>query len=326
MRIVSLLPSATELVCELGLREQLVGVSHECDYPASVKGLPTVTRSRIPAGLPSDEIDALVRSQLETDQALYNLDLPVLAELKPDLIVTQALCDVCAVSADEVDTAVCELPGRPMVVNLEPMRLSEVFDTLDLLGDAAGCPQRARQRRETLEARVHRVRERSATVARRPRVAMLEWLDPLFNAGHWTPELVDYAGGIECLGNPFAPSEQVSAATLAAADPDVVFIALCGFDLARSLEDVPRLRFVEGWDQLKAVTSEQVFLTDGNAYFSRPGPRLVDSLEILAHALHPRVHPLPEHLPKARKAPGIASPDRAVAPDARIRYTDVRTR
>lgn len=299
MRIVSLLPSATELICELGLREQLVGVSHECDYPASVTDLPVVTRSRIPGGLASGAIDTLVRTQLETDKALYSLDLPVLETLRPDLIVTQALCDVCAVSAEEVNSASCELPGRPRVVNLEPMRLAEVFDTLELLGDAAACPERAAQRRRSLQGRVNAVRERSAAVSDRPRVAMLEWLDPLFNAGHWTPQLVEFAGGTECLGNPFAPSQQVTPEALADADPDVIFIALCGFDLARSLEDVDRLDRSAGWKRLSAVMAGRVFVTDGNAYFSRPGPRLVDSLEILAHALHPSIHPLPQRLPGA---------------------------
>ncbi|MFK7831503.1 MAG: cobalamin-binding protein [Congregibacter sp.] len=299
MRIVSLLPSATELVCALGLREQLVGVSHECDYPESVKALPSVTRSKIPPGLKSGAIDALVQTQLTTDNSLYSLNMPTLAALKPDLIVTQALCDVCAVSADEVNAASCELPGRPAIVNLEPMRLSEVFDTLELLGEAAGCSQKARQKRQVLESRVERVRERSATLRDRSRVVVLEWLDPLFNAGHWTPELVDYAGGIECLGNPFAPSQTLSDTALCEVNPDVVFIALCGFDVPRSLQDVPRLESIAGWSDLAAVQHNQVFLTDGNAYFSRPGPRLVDSLEILAHALHPNLHALPDGLPIA---------------------------
>ncbi|MEM0953570.1 MAG: cobalamin-binding protein [Pseudomonadota bacterium] len=298
MRVVSLLPSATELICELGLEHQLVGVTHECDYPHSIVGLPVVTRSRIPAGLPSGDIDALVKSQLTDDTALYSLNMPVLEALKPDLIVTQALCDVCAVAADEVNAAACGLPGQPQVINLEPMRLSEVFDTLEALGEAADCRAKARDARAALEARVEAVRERSAIIKQRPRVAMLEWIDPLFNAGHWTPELVAYAGGDECLGNPFEPSTQVSPQALIDAAPDVVFVALCGFDIARSLQDIPLLSKLTGWDTLPAVCNDQVYITDGNAYFSRPGPRLVDSLEILAHTLHPDVHPLPSGLEK----------------------------
>ena len=296
MRIVSLLPSATELICALGLEKQLVGVTHECDYPHSIVGLPVVTRSLIPAGLPSGEIDTLVKSQLTDDTALYSLHMPVLEALKPDLIVTQALCDVCAVAADEVNAAACGLPGNPQVVNLEPMRLSEVFDTLELLGEAADCATQAKRVRAALEARVDAVRERSAGLRQRPRVAMLEWIDPLFNAGHWTPELVDFAGGEECLGNPFAPSTEVAPQDLIAAAPDLIFIALCGFDITRSLRDVPRLENLDGWETLPAVRRHQVYLTDGNAYFSRPGPRLVDSLEILAHTLHPTIFSLPQGL------------------------------
>ncbi len=291
MRIVSLLPSATEIICALGLREQLVGVTHECDYPASVVGLPVVTHSRIPAGLSSGEIDGLVREQLTGNDALYTLDMPVLESLRPDLIVTQALCDVCAVAADEVNAAACSLPGQPEVINLEPMRLSEVLDTLERVSEAAGCTARGRQVRAELQARIDSVAERSLAVPEPPRVAMLEWIDPLFNAGHWTPELVSIAGGRECLGNPFAPSERVSFARLQASEPEVIAVALCGFELSRSLEDIPLLADHPGWRSLPAVQADRVFLLDGNAYFSRPGPRLVDSTEILAHALHPHIHP-----------------------------------
>ncbi len=291
MRIVSLLPSATEIVCALGLRDQLVGVTHECDYPASVRGLPVVTRSRIPPGLSSAIIDGLVREQLSGADALYTLDMPTLHQLRPDLIVTQALCDVCAVAADEVNAAACELPGQPQVINLEPMRLSEVLDTLERVADAAGCSARGRSVRTELEARIDALTTRSQAVIRAPRVAMLEWIDPLFNAGHWTPELVTIAGGVECLGNPFAPSEQVSFDRLQAARPDLIAIALCGFDVQRSLQDVALLEQHAGWRDLPAVLNDQVYLLDGNAYFSRPGPRLVDSAEILAHVLHPALHP-----------------------------------
>ncbi len=298
MRIVSLLPSATEIICALGLREQLVGVTHECDYPASVADLPVVTRSRIAAGLSSGEIDGLVREQLAGNDALYTLDMPVLEALRPDLIVTQALCDVCAVAADEVNAAACSLPGQPEVINLEPMRLSEVLETLERVADAAGCAARGRRVRAELQARIDRLAARSEAIAEPPRVAMLEWIDPLFNAGHWTPELVAIAGGRECLGNPFAASETVSFERLQAAAPEVIAIALCGFDLARSLQDIPLLAAHPGWEALPAVQADRVYLLDGNAYFSRPGPRLVDSAEILAHALHPDLHP--PHAERAR--------------------------
>lgn len=301
MKIVSLLPSATEIICSMGLRENLVGITHECDYPASVQGLPVVTRSLIPKGLDSQSIDQLVRSQLSTQKALYSLRMNVLAQLKPDLIVSQALCDVCAVAADEVERAACELPNQPRVINLEPSRLEEVFATISLVGDAAMQPEAARRTVTALKKRVDAVCRRSDSIAttQRPRVAMLEWLDPLFNAGHWTPQLVAMAGGIDCLGNIFMPSATTSWEQLQACEADLIFIALCGFDIQRSLQDVALLKQHEVWQQLPAVRNNRVFLTDGNAYFSRSGPRLVDSLEILAHALHPKTHPLPAFLEPA---------------------------
>ncbi|MEM1154613.1 MAG: ABC transporter substrate-binding protein [Pseudomonadota bacterium] len=301
MRIVSLLPSATEIICCMGLREQLVGVTHECDYPASVKGLPVVTQSFIPEDLDSAAIDAMVRSQLSEQRALYSLRQDVLEALKPDLIVSQALCDVCAVAASEVEQAACSLPGRPKVINLEPARLEEVFATIAVVGEAAAQPEAAAAAIARLQARVSAVCDRSDGIAPsdRPRVAMLEWLDPLFNAGHWTPQLVQMAGGNECLGNPFEPSTRTSWEQLTDSNADVIFIAQCGFDAARSLRDVALLREQPRWQALKAVQSGRVFLADGNAYFSRSGPRLVDSLELLAHALHPQVHPLPVGLSAA---------------------------
>lgn len=301
MRIVSLLPSATEIICSMGLRDQLVGVTHECDYPPSVTGLPVVTQSFIPQDLDSAAIDALVRSQLSERRALYTLRHDVLASLQPDLIVSQALCDVCAVAADEVEQAACSLPGRPRVINLEPARLEEVFDTIAVVGEAADQPEAAAQAIAGLRERVNAVCERSGGIAQsdKPRVAMLEWLDPLFNAGHWTPQLVGMAGGHECLGNPFEPSTRTRWEQLVASDADVIFIAQCGFSTKRSLQDVSVLRKQPRWRALKAVQSGRVFVADGNAYFSRSGPRLVDSMEILAHALHPQVHPLPAGLSAA---------------------------
>ncbi|MDT8429876.1 MAG: cobalamin-binding protein [Pseudomonadales bacterium] len=296
-RIVSLLPSATEIICALGLQEQLVGVSHECDFPPGVEKLPAVTRTAIPKGLSSKEIDSTVNQLLQTEAALYHLNMDVLAALKPDLIVTQALCDVCAVSAEEVNAASCSLPGKPQVVNLEPMSLQQVFDTLSLLGEATGQQAMAQQALRGYERRITAVRKRSETLppASRPRVAVLEWIDPLFNAGHWTPELVHMAGGIDCLGNANQPSHQIPDQSLQQADPDVLLIALCGFDLERTAQDMPLLQRLPGWQELKCVRNGQVYYTDGNAYFSRPGPRLVDSLELLAEILQHAKTNLPLH-------------------------------
>ncbi|AWM36369.1 vitamin B12-transporter protein BtuF [Gemmata obscuriglobus] len=301
MRIVSLLPSATEIVCELGLGDALVGVTHECDYPAFVTALPKVTRTLIPHDAISREIDALVRERLQTQRALYTLDLPTLERLEPDLIVTQALCDVCAVAEAEVTAAACTLPGRPRVVNLEPTSLGDVFDTLHLVADAAGVPARADLAVAALRERIGTVAKRSEQVTARPRVVVLEWLDPPFSCGHWTPELVRLAGGDEVLGVSGGPSRTLAWADVVAARPDVLLVACCGFSLERTLVDLPALRDCPGWEALPAVRSGRVYVTDGNAYFSRPGPRLVDSAEIVAHALHPALHPLPPGLPTARR-------------------------
>ncbi|HEV3025181.1 MAG TPA: cobalamin-binding protein [Pirellulales bacterium] len=302
MKIVSLLPSATEIVCVLGLRDQLVGVTHECDWPPSVRELSKVTRTLIPTEVSSAQVDALVRERLQTGQALYTLDMPVLERLAPDLIVTQALCDVCAVAEDEVRSAACSLPGMPRVVNLEPRRLSEVLTSIEQVGRETAREERGRQVVASLQARIDTVVKRSIRVPRRPRVVLLEWIDPLFSSGHWTPELVEMAGGVEGIGRAGLPSQTTAWERIVEWRPEVMLIACCGYDLARTLADVPILRHRPGWHDLPCVRDGRVYVVDGSSYFSRPGPRLVDSLEILAHALHPGVHPLPEGLPAAQRA------------------------
>jgi len=299
MRIVSLLPSATEIVCGLGLRDSLVGVTHECDYPADVKELPKVTQTLIPHDASSGEIDTLVRQRLQTERALYSLDREVLADVRPDLIVTQAVCDVCAVAESEVQTVAASLPGEPQVVNLEPSSLADVWECVRRVGIAADCERAAEEFVASLEARVEEVKQRSAAFAHRPSVLLLEWIDPPFSAGHWSPELVWLAGGKEAVGRPGQRSETTSWEQIVAADPEVMVIACCGFDVERTLQDIAILRSYPGWRSLRCVRSGRVYVVDGSAYFSRPGPRLVDSLEILANALHPQLHPLPDGLPPA---------------------------
>lgn len=294
MRIVSLLPSATEIVCELGLGDQLVGVTHECDYPPSVRGLPKVTQTLIPHDASSREIDGLVRERLKSERALYQLDLPTLEELRPDLIVTQALCDVCAVAESEVTAAACRLPSQPQVLNLEPACLADVFECLLLVGRAAGVEARALEAVANLRARADRVEQLSRQVAQRPRVVLLEWIDPPFSSGHWSPELVRMAGGVEVVGRAGEASRTTTWDEITRTEPDVMVIACCGFDIERTRHDLPILAGYPGFDQLPCVRTGEVYVVDGNAYFSRPGPRLVDSLEILAHILHPSVHPLPD--------------------------------
>ena len=303
MRIVSLLPSATELVCGLGLRQQLVGVSHECDYPNSVIGLPVLTSSRIPQGLDSGSIDHLVTEQLKSDQALYDLNIDVLTSLRPDLIVTQALCDVCAVSGNDVARAVGGLPNNPDVINLEPNCLTDVLDTVELLAEAADCVKQGQIYLRELRYRISQVNNKSSVInlSDKPRVALLDWLDPIFDGGHWSPEIIELAGGIACFGNKKEPSQRRSWSDLIQARPDIIFIALCGFNVERSMQDVEDFFSSQEFSVLRDQVGSKIFLVDGNAYFSRPGPRLVDALEIMANAIHPLIHKLPSNLPVAIK-------------------------
>jgi iron complex transport system substrate-binding protein len=314
MRIVSLLPSATEIVCSLGLGEQLVGVTHECDYPAFVRDLPKVTRTLIRTAASSGEIDRLVREQLATSRALYTLDAALLEELRPDLIVTQALCDVCAVAEEEVRAAACRLPGAPRVINLEPQRLADVFAAIRQVAQAADVERHGDEVVQELTARVEAVVSRTAALERRPRVALLEWLDPPFSSGHWNPELVRLAGGVEGLGREGQPSRTLRWDEIAAWAPEVVLIACCGFSIERTRQDLPALGEIPEWRALPAVAAGRVYVADGSQYFNRPGPRLVDSLEILAHAISPQTHPLPSHLRAAVEAARDASASRRDAP------------
>jgi iron complex transport system substrate-binding protein len=295
LRIVSLLPSATEIVCALGLADSLVGVSHACDFPARVATLPRVTRTTIDKNQSSAAIDAQVRAALHTREALYLIDRALLERLRPDLIITQGLCAVCAVSGSDVQQLARQLPGSPVVVNLEPTRLNDVLATIDLLGQATGLTAAARQLAQVLLDRIERVRAISerALGPRRPRVAVLEWLDPPFTPGHWTPELVEIAGGYPCLGAIGERSRTISWNEVARADPDVVVIACCGYDIGTAARDLSGIQRLPTWQALRAARTGAVALVDGNQYFSRPGPRLTDSLEILAHLLHPAVHPRP---------------------------------
>jgi iron complex transport system substrate-binding protein len=267
MRIVSLLPSATEMLAALGLEGELVGVSHSCDYPPAVAGLPRVTRTAVPADASSGEIDRLVRELHGQGLPLYTLDRELLRRLAPDLVVTQGLCDVCAVPGEITEEAVAQLPGCPRVVSLSPHSLGAV-----------------------LERRIESVAERAAGATRR-RVTLLEWLDPLYAAGHWTPELVTLAGGIEGHGRAGQRSRLLDWADVVNWAPEVLVVACCGFSTSRTARELDGLRSRPGYGDLPAVRAGNVFLVDGGAYFSRPGPRLVDSLELLAHLLHPARFP-----------------------------------
>ncbi len=295
MRIVSLLPAATEIVAALGKIDDLVGVSHECNYPEAVNRKPRVTGCEIyGTEIGNREIDRWVSERLGTGQELFTLDEPLLRALRPELILTQRLCDVCAPAYGSVMALAETLPGPPRVLNLEPSRLEDVFGNIHDVAGVLGIPEAGLQVVENLRRRVGRVAARARSLPRRPRVAVIEWLDPVFCSGHWTPELVEIAGGIEVLGRKWEDSVRMTWNDVARAEPEILMIACCGQSTQRALRDWAFVSKPPEVQNLDAVRNGRVYFTDGNAYFSRPGPRLVDSLEILAHALDPGVHPLPE--------------------------------
>ena len=290
MKIVSLLPSATEIVCALGLGDHLAAVTHECDYPPEASRKPVITRSVLPHGLGSGEIDEAVRGQLADSHSLYTIDRNLLAAIQPDLILTQQLCDVCAVSYNDVLDAVRSLPSPgPRVFNLEPNSLDAVLDTIRLVGLATGRVAEADALWTSLCVRVETVRERAGQAETRPRTVLLEWIDPLFCGGHWDPELVQIAGGVDCIGRLHQPSTQVSWQSILDFAPEVLVVAQCGFGVERSAQDMPTLEALPGYAALPAVKAGRVFIVNGSDYFSRPGPRLVDSLEMLAAIIHPHL-------------------------------------
>jgi iron complex transport system substrate-binding protein len=285
MRIVSLVPHATELLFALGLGDDVVGVTHECDFPLEVLALPHVTRDVLPAGLAAGEIDAAVRARTQEGKAIYELDEWRLADLEPDLIVTQALCAVCAVSYDDVVKIAEELDPVPQVISLDPKTLGEAMGDIRTIAQATGARDAALDLVTRQRARIDAVR-RAVKGAEPVSVAAIEWLDPVFIAGHWTPQIIDLAGGTDVLGFAGEHSEQATWEIVAAARPDVVVVMPCGYDADRSREEA--LAYA---DQLRAVGAKRVVAVDAAAYFSRPGPRLVDGLEVMAHVLHPDLVP-----------------------------------
>jgi iron complex transport system substrate-binding protein len=285
MRIVSLVPSATEMLFALGLGDDVVGVTHECDYPPRARDLPKITRDVLPPGLSAAEIDAAVKQRTLAGESIYELDAEALHELEPDLIVTQALCAVCAVSYDDVRAIAEEIDTQPMVISLDPHTVGEMLGDARTLAQATDAKDAAVDLVQEASARIDRIRLLTRG-ARRPRVVALEWLDPPFAAGHWTPQLIEYAGGEDVLGFAGENSEQRSWEELAASDPDIVIVMPCGFDAEIAHREAEMHR-----DQLAALGAGEVVAVDAAAYFSRPGPRLIDGLELLAHILHPELVP-----------------------------------
>jgi iron complex transport system substrate-binding protein len=286
-RVVSLLPAATEIVGALGLMNRLLAVSHECDHPEEANRRPRITHCEIHnQGLDSQAIDRWVAERLASHGTLYTLDEPKLRDLAPDLLLTQRLCDVCAPSYGSVEALARTLPSAPRVLNLEPNSLEDVLGCIQAVAEAMGHPARGEEVCGRLRQRVADVEARVRGLPR-PTVFLMEWAQPIFNAGHWSPELVRRAGGTPVLAAEGVDSVRVPWGELRAADPDVVIIACCGHTVERTHQDVPLLEALPGWHELRAVRERRVYLANGAAYFSRPGPRVVDSLEIVAALLHP---------------------------------------
>lgn len=288
MRIVTLLASATEIVSALGFRDSLVARSHECDFPTDVSGLPFCTEPKIDVSGSSSDIDQRVKAVVRDGLSVYRVDSDALKSYEPDVIVTQSQCEVCAVSEKDVLEATCDwLENRPRIVTLKPDALADIWSDIARVADALNAPDRGNDLIRRLKARMASVEEEVRAQIVKPTVACIEWIDPLMAGGNWMPELVAMAGGKNLFGEAGAHSPWMEWDELKNADPDVIVILPCGFDIARARKDMPALTGQPGWNDLRAVHNGRVCVADGNQYFNRPGPRIADSLEILAEMLYP---------------------------------------
>lgn len=288
MRVASMLASATEIVAALGFRDVLVARSHECDFPADVVSLPCCTEPKIDLRGTSRDIDDRVKAVVQEGLSVYRVDGDALKALRPDVIVTQSQCEVCAVSETELRKAVCDwLDATPRIVTLKPDALADIWTDIQNVADALGAPDRGRALIASLQDRMARIEAATAAIAERPTVACIEWIDPLMAGGNWMPELVAMAGGVNLFGTAGAHSPWMTWDDLRRADPDVIVVLPCGFDIERTRREMPALTARPDWTALRAVRAGRVYLTDGNQYFNRPGPRVAESLEILAELLHP---------------------------------------
>jgi iron complex transport system substrate-binding protein len=287
-RILPLIASATEIACALGLEGRLVGRSHECDYPSSVRRLPVCTQPKFDPDGTSYAIDQRVKAVVQDATSVYRVDAALLDQLAPDLIITQSQCEVCAVSLRDVEQAVCSLVhSRPRIVSLEPNCLADLWTDIARVAEAADVPERGHALVRGLEARMQAIAAAAALAPTRPTVACIEWCDPLMAAGNWMPELVAMAGGVNLFGEAGKHSPWMTWQDLCERDPDVIVLLPCGFDIERTRQDLPLFEARPEWAKLRAVCAHKVFVVDGNQYFNRPGPRLVESLEILAELFHP---------------------------------------
>jgi iron complex transport system substrate-binding protein len=294
MRICSFLPSATEIVYALGLGDSLYGVSHECDYPAEAKAKPKVVRSKFDAARhTSQEIDRLVAELVARGERIYQVDEDVLRQARPDLVITQELCEVCAVSLEDVQQAVVQLETPPEIISLDPHGLDGVLRDIERVGERTGRARQAREMVARLRQRIEAVRSKASGVAPRPMVACIEWLDPPIVAGHWVPELVELAGGVDALAKPGEPSRRIEMDELVSSAPDVLVLMPCGMDVGRAVQEFSQLDNTEQWKALPAFKQGRVYAADAGGLFSRSGPRLVEGLEIMAQLIHPDVFTAP---------------------------------
>ena len=288
MRIISLLPSATEIICYLDLQSHLVGVTHECDYPEGLTHLPIVTQSSIQKNLTSREIDKQVSNALQDATALYTLKADLIETLQPDILVTQSLCNVCAVDHKDVIKLTETLSPKPSIINLEPVCLNDIYTTLARLGNACQRQTLATQKIHYMQQRVDKIAQTTnyrVHKSRRPRVVFLEWIDPLFSSGHWIPEIIHLAGGEDMLGKAGLAAVRIQWSQILAIDPEFLIVSCCGYTLEQTQADLHILKALPGWQKLQCVQLQRCFVVNGNAFFSRPSPRLLDSLEIMDNIL-----------------------------------------
>lgn len=288
-RIISLLPAATEMICALGLEHQLVGRSHECDYPSSIVNLPVCSSAKFISGSNSAEIDKQVKEILSDSLSIYEVDSALIKQLSPDIIITQAQCEVCAVSLNDVELALKDLLEKEcQIISLEPHGLDDIYREIQLLADQLGVPEAGVELLELSEERINIIRHKLKFISERPSVACVEWLSPLMIAGNWTPEIVEIAGGTPVLTLAGKHSSYINFEDIVKANPDILVIMPCGFSIQRTLQEINLLIDLPGWTDLKAVQNQKIFVVDGNQYFNRSGPRITDSIEIMAEIINPK--------------------------------------
>jgi iron complex transport system substrate-binding protein len=290
MRIVSLIPSATEILFDLGLDHEIVGVSHECDYPPRAKTKTAVIRSRIPEGTRPAEIDRLVRDFVSKGESPYAVHAQLLEELAPNLIVTQDLCHVCAASPDDLASVLSRFDRRPEVLCLNPQDLGDVWRDILWVGEETRRSERAQNILEKIGLRLGEIELEVMQTQERPSVVLLEWLQPFYVGGHWVPEMIARAGGVDLFGKAKTPSYRLTAQEIMQAAPEVIFVAPCGYNKEQAREEYLSMTFPDGWSEIPAVRDGRVYAFDANSYVSRPGPRLVTGIEAMAKALHPQIH------------------------------------